>query len=49
MIFLFSVFYLVGLYMQNINSEYQRPEVESFLDLDDDENMELTDEELLQW
>lgn len=48
-IFMFSIFYLIGLYMHNTNQEYQCPEVESFVDLNDDENMEMTDEELLEW
>lgn len=49
-IILFSIFYLIGLYLQNTNNEYQCPEVGSFLDLrNDDENMDMTDEELLEW
>lgn len=51
-IFMFSLVYLIGLYMHNTNIEYQRPGVESFMDLnldDDDDHIELTDEELLEW
>jgi hypothetical protein len=48
-IFLFGVFYLVGLYKQNTNLEYHRPEFESYMDLADDDQMDMTDEELLEW
>ena len=52
-ILLTALFYLIGLYLQDIRGQPQAARIGSYHDLtdedSDDGNMELTDEELLEW